>query len=35
MFTPDGKSYFLSIQSPANDNQPPFNKSGVIAINWK
>jgi len=35
MFTPDGKSYFLSIQSPASDNQPPFNKSGVIAINWK
>jgi secreted PhoX family phosphatase len=34
MFTPNGKSYFVSIQSPANDNRPPFNKSCVIAINF-
>lgn len=35
MFTPDGKSYFVSIQSPASDNQPPFNKACVIAVDFK
>ncbi len=32
MFTPDGKNYFVAIQSPARDNAPPFNKSCVIAV---
>lgn len=31
-FTPDGKTYFLSIQHPNSDNPAPFNKSCVIAI---
>ena len=32
MFTPDGKTYFLSIQHPTTSNPAPFNKSCVIAI---
>ncbi|MCX6200244.1 MAG: DUF839 domain-containing protein [Bacteroidetes bacterium] len=32
MFTPDGKTYFLSIQHPSTTNPAPFNKSCVIAI---
>ncbi|MCS6935177.1 MAG: PhoX family protein [Chitinophagales bacterium] len=31
-FTPDGKSYFVSIQHPSRSNTPPFNRSAVIAI---
>lgn len=32
MFTPDGKTYFLSIQHPSTTNPAPFNKSCLIAI---
>lgn len=32
MFTPDGKTYFLSIQHPSTTNPAPFNKSCMIAI---
>jgi secreted PhoX family phosphatase len=32
MFTPNGKTYFLSIQHPSTTNPAPFNKSCVIAI---
>ncbi len=32
MFTPDGKTYFVSIQHPSSTNPAPFNKSSVIAI---
>jgi len=32
MFTPDGKTYFVSIQHPTATNPAPFNKSCVIAI---
>ncbi len=32
MFTPDGKTYFVSIQHPSAGNPVPFNKSSVIAI---
>ena len=32
MFTPDGKTYFVSIQHPSSDNPEPFNRSCVIAI---
>lgn len=32
MFTPDGKTYFVSIQHPSPTNPAPFNKSCVIAI---
>lgn len=32
MFTPDGKTYFLSVQHPSVNNTAPFNKSCVIAI---
>jgi hypothetical protein len=32
MFTPDGKTYFVSIQHPTSSNPAPFNKSCVIAI---
>ncbi|MBP6731508.1 MAG: DUF839 domain-containing protein [Chitinophagales bacterium] len=32
MFTPDGKTYFVSIQHPSATNPAPFNKSCVIAI---
>jgi hypothetical protein len=32
MFTPDGKTYFLSIQHPTTTNPAPFNKSCVIAV---
>ena len=32
MFTPDGKTYFVSIQHPSATNPAPFNKSSVIAI---
>lgn len=32
MFTPDGKTYFVSIQHPSANNPAPFNKSCVIAI---
>ncbi len=31
-FTPDGKTYFVSIQHPSSTNPAPFNKSCVIAI---
>lgn len=31
-FTPDGKTYFISVQSPSKDNPPPFNKSCTVAI---
>ena len=31
-FTPDGKTYFVSIQHPSTINPPPFDKSSVIAI---
>lgn len=31
-FTPDGKTYFVSIQHPSETNPAPFNKSCVIAI---
>jgi len=31
-FTPDGKTYFLSIQHPSPQNTEPFNRSTVIAI---
>ncbi len=31
-FTPDGKTYFVSIQHPSATNPAPFNKSCVIAI---
>jgi uncharacterized protein len=31
-FTPDAKSYFLNIQHPSRNNQPPFNKSTTIVI---
>ncbi len=31
-FTPDGKTMFLSIQSPTRDNAEPFRRSTVIAI---
>ena len=33
MLTPDGKTYFVSIQHPSSTNPAPFNKSCVIAIN--
>jgi secreted PhoX family phosphatase len=32
MFTPDGKTYFVSIQHPSATNPAPFNKTCVIAI---
>lgn len=32
MFTPDGKTYFVSIQHPNPNNPAPFNKSCVVAI---
>jgi len=32
MFTPDGKTYFVSIQHPSTTNPSPFNKSCVIAV---
>ncbi|HLP22380.1 MAG TPA: alkaline phosphatase PhoX [Chitinophagales bacterium] len=32
MFTPDGKTYFVSIQHPSATNPAPFNKSSVIAV---
>ena len=32
MFTPDGKTYFVSIQHPSATNPAPFNKSCVIAV---
>jgi secreted PhoX family phosphatase len=32
MFTPDGKTYFVSIQHPSTTNPAPFNKSSVIAV---
>lgn len=32
MFTPNGKTYFVSIQHPSKTNPAPFNKSCVIAI---
>ncbi len=35
MFTPDGKTYFVSIQHPSASNPVPFNKSCVIAITQK
>lgn len=31
-FTPDGESYFVSIQSPDSRNPTPFNKSCIVAI---
>ncbi|MDW8273243.1 MAG: DUF839 domain-containing protein [Chitinophagales bacterium] len=31
-FTPDGNTYFVSIQNPSKENAPPFNKSCVVAI---
>ncbi|MDZ4845729.1 MAG: DUF839 domain-containing protein [Chitinophagales bacterium] len=34
-FTPDGKSYFLSIQHPSRTNPPPFNKSCTIVVTGK
>jgi secreted PhoX family phosphatase len=32
MFTPDGKTYFVTIQHPTTNNPAPFNKSCVLAI---
>ncbi len=32
MFTPNGKTYFVSIQHPSTANPAPFNKSCVIAV---
>lgn len=32
MFTPDGKTYFVSIQHPDTDNPAPFNHTVVIAV---
>lgn len=32
MFTPDGKTYFVTIQHPNTNNPAPFNKSCVLAI---
>lgn len=32
-FTPDGKNYFVSVQSPDSNNPAPFNKSCVVVIN--
>ncbi len=32
MFTPDGKTYFVSIQHPSATNPAPFNRSCVIAV---
>lgn len=31
-FTPDGKSYFVTIQHPSTTNPAPFNRSTVIAV---
>lgn len=31
-FTPDGKSYFVSIQHPSSTNPSPFNRTTVIAV---
>jgi secreted PhoX family phosphatase len=32
MFTPNGKTMFVSIQHPSSFNPPPFNRSCVVAI---
>lgn len=31
-FTPDGKTFFLSVQSPSKENAEPFKRSTVVAI---